>query len=247
MAKKIKRLTRVTDTIDCACLIHDTLYDWSYVDKLYRSLERNLTPTVRMHVFTESNRFVPANYVRHDLEEWEGVRGPKRSWWYKIQLFNSKHWNPDWSQMLYFDLDSVRIKFDRVTINVKDLDEAMRFFSKLFDTTFEELPEEVTKRIEITPRPDSFVKFRFAVSPIGIELFQPDPPPEKEGVRNVTWRVDNIEKAREEMGKKGIGHVLDMKCGKWEEAVYRADDMHGVRWVFNEYAGDSVIKALLQG
>ena len=44
MAKKIKRLTRVTDTIDCACLIHDTLYDWSYVDKLYRSLDRNLTP-----------------------------------------------------------------------------------------------------------------------------------------------------------------------------------------------------------
>ena len=107
MAKKIKRLTSVTDTIDCACLIHDTLYDWSYVDKLYCSLERNLTPTVRMHVFTESNRFVPANYIRHDLEEWEGVRGPKRSWWYKIQLFNSNHWNTDWSQMLYFDLDSV--------------------------------------------------------------------------------------------------------------------------------------------
>mgnify|MGYP000135330981 FL=1 len=107
MAKKIKRLTSVTDTIDCACLIHDTLYDWSYVDKLYRGLERNLTPTVRMHVFTESNRFVPANYIRHDLEEWEGVRGPKRSWWYKIQLFNSNHWNTDWSQMLYFDLDSV--------------------------------------------------------------------------------------------------------------------------------------------
>jgi len=84
MAKKIKRLTSVADTIDCACLIHDTLYDWSYVDKLYNSLQRNLTPKVRMHVYTESSRYVPDTYIRHNLEEWDGVRGPKRSWWYKI-------------------------------------------------------------------------------------------------------------------------------------------------------------------
>ena len=141
----------------------------------------------------------------------------------------------------------MKIKFDRVTINVKDLEEAKRFFSELFDTTFEDMPDEIAEKIEITPRPDTFVKFKFAVSPLGIELFQPDPPPEKEGVRNVTWRVDNIEKAREEMRKQGIGHVLDMKCRGWKEAVYRADDMHGVRWVFNEYEGDSVIKAMLQG
>ena len=107
MAKKIKRLTGVSDTIDCACLIHDTLYDWSYVDKLYNSLCRNLTPTVRMHVYTESTRHVPEPYIRHNLEEWEGVRGPKRSWWYKIQLFNPIHMLPDQGQMLYFDLDTV--------------------------------------------------------------------------------------------------------------------------------------------
>ena len=107
MAKKIKRLTGVSDTIDCACLIHDTLYDWSYVNKLYNSLCRNLTPTVRMHVYTESTRHVPQPYIRHNLEEWEGVRGPKRSWWYKIQLFNPIHMLPDQGQMLYFDLDTV--------------------------------------------------------------------------------------------------------------------------------------------
>jgi len=107
MAKKIKRLTGVSDTIDCACLIHDTLYDWSYVDKLYNSLCRNLTPKVRMHVYTESTRHVPEPYIRHNLEEWEGVRGPKRSWWYKIQLFNPIHMLSDQGQMLYFDLDTV--------------------------------------------------------------------------------------------------------------------------------------------
>ena len=79
MVDKIKKRTGVGEVIDCACLIHDTLYDWSYVDKLYRSLCRNLTPTVRMHVYTESTRFVPKDYIRHDLQEWDGVRGPKRS------------------------------------------------------------------------------------------------------------------------------------------------------------------------
>jgi len=107
MAKKIKRLTGVDDVIDCACLIHDTLYDWTYVDRLYRSLCRNLTPTVRMHVYTESTRHVPAPYIKHDLEEWDGVRGPKRSWWYKVQLFNPEHCLKDQGQMLYFDLDTV--------------------------------------------------------------------------------------------------------------------------------------------
>ena len=34
---RLKKRTGVGEYIDCACLIHDTLYDWSYVDKLYRS------------------------------------------------------------------------------------------------------------------------------------------------------------------------------------------------------------------
>ena len=107
MAKKIKRLSGVDDVIDCACLIHDRLYDWTYVDRLYKSLCRNLTPTVRMHVYTESNRPVPNPYIKHDLQEWDGVRGPKRSWWYKVQLFNHKHWARGYTKMLYFDLDTV--------------------------------------------------------------------------------------------------------------------------------------------
>ena len=90
--------------IDCACLIHDTLYDWTYVDRLFNALVRNLTPAVKMHVYTESNRNVPFPYVHHVLDEWPGIRGPKQSWWYKIQLFNQQHHNGD---LLYFDLDTV--------------------------------------------------------------------------------------------------------------------------------------------
>lgn len=90
--------------IDCACLIHDVLYSWDYVEKLYHALCRNLTPKVRLHVYTESSREVPAEFQRHDLIEWPNIRGPKRSWWYKIQLFNSQHHR---GHMLYLDLDTV--------------------------------------------------------------------------------------------------------------------------------------------
>lgn len=107
MAKKNKNrieLTTALTHVDCACLIHDTLYPWDYVERLYNSLCRNLSLPVRMHVYTESNRVVPGHMIHHALEEWPGVRGPKRSWWYKIQLFNHLHHQ---GPLLYLDLDTV--------------------------------------------------------------------------------------------------------------------------------------------
>jgi len=92
------------NVIDCACLIHDVKYSWQYVDKLYNSLCRNLTPAVKMHVYTEASRTVPSHMIHHHLEEWSGVRGPKKSWWYKVQLFNPAH---HIGPLLYLDLDTV--------------------------------------------------------------------------------------------------------------------------------------------
>ncbi len=142
----------------------------------------------------------------------------------------------------------MKIKFDRVTINVKNLEESKKFFSDLLNTTFEDEPEEfLSGKIDfiITPKPDSFLKFRFAVSPIGLELFEPYPTIEKEGVRNVTWRVDDIQEAMKEMTKRGFKPVFETRAGAWKEAVYSADNMHGVRWVLNEYPGNSVMKSIL--
>ena len=90
--------------IDCACVIHGDGYDWTYVDRLYSMLNRHLTHGARLHVYTEPKRSVPSHMIRHDLIEWPGVRGRKRSWWYKMQLFNSSHYQ---GQLLYFDLDTV--------------------------------------------------------------------------------------------------------------------------------------------
>lgn len=91
------------ETIDCACVIHGSAYSWNYVENLHNMLRRNLTPQVRLHVFTEQQRAVPEPMIKHVLEEWPVVRSG-RAWWYKMQLFNTNHVA---GPLLYFDLDTV--------------------------------------------------------------------------------------------------------------------------------------------
>jgi hypothetical protein len=91
------------EIIDCACVIHGTAYSWQYVERLYSMLNRHLTPGIRLHVYTEADRKVPAPMIKHELIEWEFDR-PGRGWWYKMQLFNPEHHA---GPVLYFDLDTV--------------------------------------------------------------------------------------------------------------------------------------------
>lgn len=102
MAKQNK--TSTNGITDCACVIHSTGYSWDYVERLYNMLTRALPGGIRMHVYTEESRPVPDHMIKHVLHEWPGLSGPKRSWWYKMQLFNPAHFR---GQMLYFDLDCV--------------------------------------------------------------------------------------------------------------------------------------------
>jgi hypothetical protein len=93
-------------SVDCACVIHGDAYSWTYVERLYNMLNRHLTPDIRMHVFTESGRSVPAHMIKHELTEWS-ISQPRRGWWYKMQLFNPAHHS---GPLLYFDLDTVIVK-----------------------------------------------------------------------------------------------------------------------------------------
>jgi len=105
MAKK--NPARVDGIIDCACVIHSSGYSWDYVDRLYSMLSRHLTQGIRFHVYTEPDRAVPDHMIKHKLTEWPGIAGPRRSWWYKLQLFNPAHHA---GHMLYLDLDMVLIR-----------------------------------------------------------------------------------------------------------------------------------------
>lgn len=89
--------------IHCACVIHGDVYDWKYVENLHSMLQRHLTQPVRLHVYTEESRPVPEPFIKHPLVDW-GIKGPKKSWWYKIQMFNPENFS---GPLLYFDLDVV--------------------------------------------------------------------------------------------------------------------------------------------
>ena len=91
-------------TQDVACVIHGNLYPWEYVEKLYHMVSTNLSCPIRFHVFTEHDRPVPATMIKHILEDWPGIEGRKKAWWYKMQMFDGQHVQ---GRLLYFDLDTV--------------------------------------------------------------------------------------------------------------------------------------------
>jgi len=89
--------------IHCGCVIHGDYYKWEYVEKLYNSLKRHFSYPIHFHVWTEGGREVPKPMIKHELRDL-GVAGPKKSWWYKTQLFNAKCFK---GKLFYFDLDVV--------------------------------------------------------------------------------------------------------------------------------------------
>lgn len=101
------RILDPADTVDVACVIHGTGYEWIYVDRLYDMVKFNTTRNFRFHVYTEESRPVPTHMIKHSLIDWPGVSGPKRSWWYKMQLFDPAN---NHGPLLYLDLDLIITK-----------------------------------------------------------------------------------------------------------------------------------------
>ena len=118
--------------IDCACVIYGDTYSWTYVERLYNMLSRHLSAGVRLHVYTEAERPVPAPMVKHVLTSW-GDLGHKRNWWYKMQLFNTEHHA---GPLLYFDLDTVIVQsIDWIVQSNLDYFWAIRDFKYLWRPT----------------------------------------------------------------------------------------------------------------
>ena len=125
MAKKAQRQAAIDGTMDCACVIHGNKYDWCYVERLYNMVKRHSTRPIRFHVFTEPDRPVPDPMIKHVLNDWPGIAGPKKSWWYKMQMFEPGRIS---GRLLYFDLDTVIV--DNIDW-IQDLD--TRYFWSIRD------------------------------------------------------------------------------------------------------------------
>ena len=138
-------------------------------------------------------------------------------------------------------------KIAGVLINVKNMDEAVRFFSDLLGITFEEVPPEVKRIKTITEHADPAlenVQMRIAISPTGLELIETVPAPEKEGLRSVMFKVPDIEQAKADIQKMGVRLIADIKLGGLREALFRSDDLYGARVAIVEYDTPTVMESI---
>jgi predicted enzyme related to lactoylglutathione lyase len=118
---------------------------------------------------------------------------------------------------------------ERAALQVKDIDQSITFFSKLFGTTF----QRQNVRIK-----DSVIKVAF--SPLGIELLE-EANIEKESLRSFHLRVENIHDVPPAVLKAGGEILAHFTVGEMEHMITKIGDF---RIVFVSYEGNDSLKAL---
>ena len=140
-------------------------------------------------------------------------------------------------------------KIESISINVKNLDEAVKRFSDVLGMTFVNLNAEKAEKTatELADPALDKTKLEEAMDHTGsLNLVESDPPLEKEGLRSIYFKVPDIEQAKTEMKQKGVRLTAVSKHGSVKEAMFSADDLHGVRLVLVEYKAPTLIDAYLQ-
>ena len=142
-------------------------------------------------------------------------------------------------------------RMETLGVNVKNLDEAIRFFSDLLGITFVKRVEGASKReVVITEHADRAfeeIKLKNALDRTGfLELIESDPPVQKEGIRSIHFKVPDIEEAKAEMKRKGIRLIKDVefkdvKLGGLKEAIFHPDDVYGIRLCLVEYEAPTLV------
>ncbi|MCR2045660.1 methylmalonyl-CoA epimerase [Anaerosalibacter massiliensis] len=122
-------------------------------------------------------------------------------------------------------------KVDHIGIAVKDLEKALKFYEEMLGLKCEgtEVVEEQKVKVAFLPMGDTEVEL--------LESTEPNGPIAKyiekrgEGIQHIAYRVDNIEKAIEEMKEKGI-RMIDEKprygAGGAKIAFAHPKDTYGV-------------------
>ena len=136
-----------------------------------------------------------------------------------------------------------------ITVNVKNLDEAIKRFSDVLGLKFVKIegPGPQKTVLDESYRALEETKTRIAFDEAGyFELMESTPPVQKEGLRSIHFKVKDIEAAKKELAQKGmhlVTDVIDPPKG-FKEAVFDTDDLYGVRLCLVEYKGKSVVKCL---
>ena len=144
-------------------------------------------------------------------------------------------------------------RMEVVGVNVTSLAKAVQFFSEVLEVEFQDF--RLGGDIAVESRPVEYAdtnavtssgSTRIAIDPKGyLELIEV--PDGDEGLRNVHFKVADLEEAKAEMKRKGVRLVAEHKVGGVKEAIFHPDDVFGIRLCLIEYQAPSMIAALLEG
>jgi hypothetical protein len=139
-------------------------------------------------------------------------------------------------------------KIEILAVDVKNLDEAIKKFSDILGTTFHNFGELTGQKTTTEASDLAFEKTRikFAIDRRGfMELIESIPPVQKEGMRNIHYKVPSLDEAKEEMRLKGYRLIADVKMGNLKEAIFNPEDCCGIRLCFIEYNEPSLVEAIM--
>lgn len=144
-------------------------------------------------------------------------------------------------------------RMEVVGLTVRDIDAAIADFERLLGTTFLRFTFTSDTPIEHLPCDGDDAA---ALSPVGtvvaidlagyVELIQTDPPVERDGMRNIHLKVDDIDGVIERLRSSGLRVVANMRIGGLREAIVDPEDMHGLRLCLVAYEAPSMIEAMLE-
>ncbi len=143
-------------------------------------------------------------------------------------------------------------RMELVGLEVVDLDAAMKEFGDLLGVEFVRIEFDGTTVVEELPADEpphaQATRMSMAMDRSGyLELIQNHPPTSRERVRNIHFKVDDIEQAIVDMRAKGYRLVSNIRIGRMREAVWGAREAHGLRMCMVQYDGPSMIDAMLDG
>lgn len=134
-------------------------------------------------------------------------------------------------------------------VTVKNFEEEVRRYSEMFDVEFLVFTPGIDYQLAYhstgaadtsTPLPSGL---RIAVDTS--DLFElVDLPDAAEGVRNIHYRVDDLDKAVKHFVEHGLTLLHVVQAGSAREAIFDAASLNGVRMCLMEFEGDSFAEAL---
>jgi catechol 2,3-dioxygenase-like lactoylglutathione lyase family enzyme len=142
-------------------------------------------------------------------------------------------------------------RMELLGVVVHDLDAAVARYTALFGLEFHvftpgrdyRLTDTPGAEVETDPAPSLPAGCRLAMDTSGcFELVELAGAPE--GVRNIHFRVDDIDSAAAHLTANGLRAVADLQAGTVREVLFDASGLNGVRLCIVQYEGRSFADAL---